>query len=297
MRKYVAAAVALLAVFIGILPAAADGSAPVAENFEFETYRGVSFGGRLEAVDPDGGALSFEITTPPKKGSIELGDDGEFVYTPDEGKKGRDYFGYRATDAEGNRSQEATVIIKLLKNKEISYIDMDGNASYCSAVKLAECGAFTGTRVGGEYYFEPERTLSRGEFLSICLSAMGSDVFSGVVSTGFADDESIPDWQKGYVASAVKCGAVKGRYDNGSVFFAPEDTISRAEAGVILNRLLALADVGYISADDSVPVWAAQAAANLSACNIISGSADTSPLTRAEAADMLAAAMQLEKNR
>ena len=33
--------------------------------------------------------MSFEITTQPKKGSIELSDDGSFVYSPIDGKRGR----------------------------------------------------------------------------------------------------------------------------------------------------------------------------------------------------------------
>ena len=89
MRKYIAAVLACLSLCALMLPALADSSAPVAENFEFETYRGVSFGGRLAAVDPEGDAVSFEITTQPKKGSIELSDDGSFVYSPIDGKRGR----------------------------------------------------------------------------------------------------------------------------------------------------------------------------------------------------------------
>lgn len=294
MRKYIAAFAVLLALCVGIMPAIADNSAPVAENFEFETYREVSFGGQLAAVDPDGDTVSFEITTQPKKGSIELGEDGKFIYTPAEGKKGKDYFGYRAIDAEGNRSQEATVIIRLVKNKSVSYVDMDGNVSYCSAVRLAQCGAFTGSQLGGEYYFEPEKTLSRGEFLSMCLCVTGADTLKGVVSTGFTDDGSIPDWQKAYVASAVKDGVVKGRCSDGGVYFDAETTITRAEAGVMLSRLLRLSDVSYLDTGDAVPSWASQAAANLDACNIMSyTSADSAALTRAEAADMLAAAMNV----
>lgn len=67
MRKYIAAVLACLSLCALMLPALADSSAPVAENFEFETYRGVSFGGRLAAVDPEGDAVSFEITTQPKR--------------------------------------------------------------------------------------------------------------------------------------------------------------------------------------------------------------------------------------
>ena len=279
MRKYIAAALCCLALCALVFPALADNSAPVAENFEFETYRGVSFGGKLCAVDPDGDAVSFEITTQPKKGTIELSDDGSFVYSPAVGKRGRDYFGYRAVDANGDRSQEATVIIKLKKNKSVSYVDMDGSASYCSAVRLAECGAFVGKQIGGEYYFEPQKTLSRGEFVAMCLCVTGTDVLRGVVSTGFADDGSIPDWQRAYVASAVRDGVVKGK--SGAVF--------DAEAGVMLDRLLSLTNV---SCENSG--WAAQSAANLDACGIMdSENVDSAALTHAEAADMLAAAMNV----
>ena len=165
---------------------------------------------------------------------------------------------------------------------------MGGSASYCSAVRLAECGAFIGKQIGGEYYFEPQKTLSRGEFTAMCLNVAGENVLRGVVSTGFTDDGSIPDWQRAYVASAVKDGVVKGR--EGAVFDAGAD-ISRAEAAVMLDRLLSLADVSCADTA-AVPTWAAQSAANLDACGIASlESVDSSPLTHAEAADMLAAAM------
>ena len=294
MRKHIAVSALALALCLvmctGFVPVTAANSAPVAENFEFETFRGVSFGGQLAAVDPEGDTLSFEITTQPVKGTIELGDDGSFVYTPAEDKK--------ATDSEGNSSQEATVIIRLVKNKSVSYVDMNGSGSYRSAVKLAECGAFIGKQMGGEYYFEPEQTMSRGEFLNLCLNVTGADLLSGVVSTGFTDDGDIPDWQKACVASAVKCGVVKGRYSDGGAYFDADSPISRAEAMVMLDRSLKLSDVSYLSAGDAVPSWAAQAAANLTACNVISSfGSGSAPLTRAEAADMLAAAMELIENR
>ena len=95
------AAVALTA-FAPVIPARAEGSAPVAQNMELTTYRNVSVGGRLTAVDPDGDTLTFQITTEPTKGEIELTDDGRFVYTPDTNRRGRDYFGYKAMDASGN---------------------------------------------------------------------------------------------------------------------------------------------------------------------------------------------------
>ena len=94
------AAIALTAL-APVLPAHAEGGAPVAQNLELTTYRNVSVGGRLSAVDPDGGTLTYQITTEPTKGEIELTDDGRFVYTPGTNRRGRDYFGFKATDADG----------------------------------------------------------------------------------------------------------------------------------------------------------------------------------------------------
>ena len=69
--------------------------------------------------------------------------------------------------------------------------------------------------------------------------------------------------------------------------------ISRAEAAVMLDRLLSLADVSCADTA-AVPTWAAQSAANLDACGIMqSADVDSAALTRAEAADMLAAAMNV----
>ena len=104
--------------FIAVsVKAYALGSAPVAENLNIDTYRNTSVNGMLSAYDPEGDIVSFEITTKPVKGEIHVEPSGEFIYTPREGKKGRDYFGYKAIDSEGNCSQEATVIIKIEKSK------------------------------------------------------------------------------------------------------------------------------------------------------------------------------------
>lgn len=300
MRKFIAAALSVAALCLSLTgtlhsAASADNAAPIAENFEFETYRGVSYGGRLAAVDPDGDVLSFEISTKPQKGSIELSDDGRFVYTPDEGEKGRDYFGYRATDSEGNRSQEATVIIRLVKQScDVSYSDMQNDGRCCAAVFLAECGAYTGEMLAGEYRFNPDVVITRGEFLSMCMSVTGTELLSGVVCTGFFDDESIPSELKPCISTAVRDGIVTGYSRDGHCVFDASAEISKAEAMVMLDRCLKLNDVSYVSPDSTVAAWASQSAANLIACGIVDASADGSaPLTRGDAAEMLYAAADL----
>lgn len=293
MRRFIAALLAVSAVASAVTSSVlADNLAPIAQSFEFETYRGVSYGGTLSATDPDGDSLSFEITTKPTKGSIKLGDDGSFVYCPDEGANGRDYFGYKAINSEGKKSQEATVIIKLIKQKSsMSYADMQCQAQNCAAVFLSECGAYTGEMLGGKYYFHPEKAVTRGEFLRMCMSVFGVDLLSGVVSTGFYDDERIADSLKPCISTAVRNGIVRGYSRDGKIVFDADAEITTAEAMVILDRCLGLCDVSYLSPDESIPAWAVQSAMNLDAYDISCGiSCGDEALSRGEAAEMLYAA-------
>jgi hypothetical protein len=112
-----AAALLLMLLFSFSLAGRADamGSAPNAENLELTTRRDTPVTGVLSGKDPENGQLSYRITTQPIKGSITLHADGSFQYCPFQGKKGRDYFGYRAVDSEGNQSEEATVLIRIEK--------------------------------------------------------------------------------------------------------------------------------------------------------------------------------------
>lgn len=282
-----------------MLAACAEGSAPVAENMELCTYRNVSVGGRLTAVDPEGDELTFTITTQPVKGQVELTQDGRFVYTPDVNRKGRDYFGFKATDAEGNASQEATVIIRIAKQKtSVTYSDMSGSADAYAATELAEQGVFVGSRIGSLWVFEPDRQVSRGEFLSMCMVLFGKDVLSGVVSTGFYDDNAIPAWEKAFVATALMDGAVSGyTTPQGSVFHATAPII-RSEAAVLLDNLMELTEVSALRWDEAAPAWAAQSDANLTACGITAdGVAYDAALTRAGAAEMLISALTVKAAR
>ena len=295
-RKFKAAAL-LLALSL-ILPAGAAlavSGAPVAENLNLTTYRNVCVGGQLAAVDPEGDAVTFEITTQPTKGSVELNGDGRFVYTPDANRKGRDYFGYRAVDDTGARSQEATVIINIEKQKtDVSYSDMEGNSASYAAVALAERGIFTGEKLGSQWVFQPEREVSRGEFLSMCMTLTGEDLLSGVASTGFADDADIDAWLKPYVATALMDGVVSGYSVSGGAVFEPGEPITMQEAAVMLDNVLDTTDVAAVSFTSRTADWASQATANLAACGVITeGTAFSEALTRAGAAEMLVRAMEV----
>ena len=104
MKKKLMALVLVLTLCAALTPvlAASGGEqtgAPEAEHFELRTYRETSLGGQLTATDPEGEPVTFALTTEPMKGTVEIEPGGAFVYTPGEGKKGKDYFGYKAIDA------------------------------------------------------------------------------------------------------------------------------------------------------------------------------------------------------
>lgn len=285
-----AAGWALAVLLLGAVRASAANAAPVAENLELTTYRGVSVGGRLSAVDPEGGEVTFTVTTEPVKGTVEVSGDGRFVYTPAEGRRGRDYFGYRAVDGEGRQSQEATVIIRIEKSGKCpAYADTAGLACGYAAQVLAETGVFAGSRVGGECLFEPDRAVSRGEFLSWSLETAGADVMSGAFSTGFSDDESIPAWVKPYVATALLRGYACCRAD--AEAFDAAGAVTLNDAAALLDSLLRVSPARAESAE----TWGAQAVSNLTACGVIeSGGAPLeTPLTRADAAVLLLRAREL----
>ena len=297
MKKKLMALVLVLTLCAALTPvlAASGGEtsgAPEADHFELKTYRETSLGGQLTATDPEGEPVTFRLTTEPMKGTVTVEPGGAFVYTPDEGKKGKDYFGYKATDASGNESDEATVIISIEKAKNApTYADMQGRAEAYAAVRLAEAGVYTGQSVAGTALFEPDTVMTREEFLAMCLAASGESILQGVRATGFGDDSAIPVWSKGYVSTGVLNGSVQGYATGSAVVFDPARPITRAEAAVMLDRTFSAADPVEASAmelSDAVPAWAAQSVARLTQASVYPAGADPdAPLTRAEASQML----------
>ncbi len=281
------------------VPANAAGTAPVAENLELRTYCNVTVGGMLSGFDPDGAALRFEITTDPVKGELTLAEDGSFLYTPRENRRGKDYFGYKAIDPEGNRSQEATVIIQITKQKkDVFYADMAGRAEAYAATALCENGLYTGRQICGTYCFEPEEEVTRGEFLSMCVALTGKPLFTGIYRTGYQDDDGIPAWQKAYASAAAISGIYDGLHTEAGRVFSGDEPISRAEAGVLLDSALALENVQYRWGYDELDLEQAQACVNLSAYKVIPVNAALDQvLTRADAAVMLTAAQELLERR
>ena len=273
---------------------------PVARNMELTTYKNVAITGYFDAVDGEGDALIFQLTSTPARGSVTLAEGGQFVYTPYENKTGSDSFTYVAIDPAGNTSPEAKVSLRIDKpDTKVTYSDLEGHPIQKSAIRLAEEGIYVGRYVDGRYFFDPDQTVTRAQFLTMAMSVAGLEDLEGVTLTGFSDDNAIPTWAKGAVSAALKAGVVQGSRDaSGAPIFGAGDSISRAEAAVMLDNLLEITDVPVAVFSPDEGHWAAQAAANLSASGIIRADtagavqlADT--LTMADAAEMLDGALDM----
>ena len=271
-------------------------NAPAVRDLEIRTYRGIPYQGQLEGTDPDGGELTFAIDVQPKKGTVTV-EGASFTYTPRDNALGADSFTYTAANSAGAVSQSATVTVTIEKTRSgVTYADTD-EATATAAQNLAEQGVFTGAKIGEKWYFEPDRTVSRGEFLAMVLETAGTDV-TEVTRTGFCDDDAIPTWAKSYAAAGVAEGIVQGKPAESGAAFSCEESISYSEAATVLNRVLDLGDVElevWYADRDAVPSWAAQAVGNMEALNVLSvGSFGSDGLetvvTRADAARMLSAA-------
>ena len=282
------------AVYSAQTTAAGGNAAPIAEQLTLDTYQGIAISSRFAAVDPEGDPVTFQVVDSPARGKVTVDeqDPAPFWYTPYEGKKGKDTFTYVAVDSQGNVSQPATVKITISKQStKVSYWDMEGDPGHYDALRLAEAGVYVGRQVGSHYCFDPQATFCREEFLALAMAVVGSDPLDGVTLTGFSDDESISAWAKGYVSAALLEGAVTGsRNEQGQAVFLAGNAITRAEAAVMANRLLALQDstATASAALKTAPAWASQSGATLGNLSALPLGGDLNqPLTRSEAAQLL----------
>ena len=269
--------------------------APVAEDSAMETYKNLPNEATLKVKDPEGQALTYTITRQPKRGEVSIREDGSFQYTPKKNKVGVDSFTYTATDPAGNVSREATVTITILKPEDAKqYTDTAGKSCRFAAEWMKNTGIFVSESIGGNSCFQPEKEVSRGEFLTMLVGALDIPLDEEATYTGFTDE--VPDWLQPYLAAAMRSGLTTGWPD--STTFGADTPITGAEAAVMLQNALDLSVSGEsdtaaaaVDEESAVPAWAETA---LSAMNEhgISLDANTS-LTRGEAAEILYQVSQL----
>lgn len=267
-----------------------ENQAPIAEDSAMETYKNLVGTGKLKVTDPEGQSMTFAVIRGPKRGTVTIGNDGSFTYTPKKNKVGIDSFTYTATDAAGKISREATVTITILKPTEASqYTDTVGKDCRFAAEWMKNTGIFVGETLADSTCFNPEKAVTRGEFVTMLVKALDIPTDEGLTYTGY--DDEIPQWLQPYLAAAMRSGLTAGLPEQNT--FGSSESITGAEAAVLLQNALNLEmDTQTMTdADSSVPAWAQTPLAVLNSSGIALEA--EAVMTRGQTAQVLYQAAQI----
>ena len=279
---------------------------------KYEILENSKLSASLDANIVSGENVSYAITVQPTHGTVvQSGESGKnYIYTPEKDYHGTDSFSFRLEEGK-KYSNSATVSITIKQDTSnvipFNYIDMKDHWANYSASHLAARGLIIGEEIGNRFYFKPEKTMTRGEFMLFLLAITESNVDAeiDVSKVKFADSSSTPDWLLEAAKVAYSRGILKGSAEGEKIYLNLDRTITRVEAATMISNVLGdkdstkeikYKDVGMI------PSWALKAVKNLSAYKIIQGDAagtfrPMSKLTRGEAAELSFKLLkQLEQN-
>lgn len=183
-----------------------------------------------------------------------------------------------------------------------SFVDLQGHWAKADVELLASKHIVNGRTLTE---FAPEGKVTRAEFASLIVRALGLDTDSASIGQAFADVAET-DWFAGAVSVAVKAQIVNGFGDE---TFRPNDTITREQMAVMLSRALAFVDKPIAVTGDLLPLvagfrdkatispWAQVAVAQMVKSGVITGIssqrfAPQDLATRAQAAVMIKRVLQ-----
>lgn len=214
--------------------------APSASSFEVSTQKNIALVKSMQAYEPENDSIRYSIVSSPKKGKLIISDknSGSFIYIPNNNYTGKDSFQYVAIDEYGNESAVATASIKVVKSAaNVFFEDLKNHWAHNSAIKAAGAGFVDAESTD----FYPDSLVSRAEFVKMAVIAAKQDKnLPKVTDTGFADDDSIPSEYKSYIKRAYDLGYIKGTSTDTGIYFNPNNALTRAEAAVIINKILAI---------------------------------------------------------
>ncbi len=270
--------------------------APVAEDFAMETYKNLPNDGKLKATDPEGGKLTYTVTRQPKRGTVEIREDGSFTYTPKKNKVGVDSFVFTATDSAGKVSREATVTIRILKPVNSTlYTDTVGSECRFAAEWMKNTGLFVGEKIGSDYCFNEDKPVCRGEFLAMMIKTLDIPVEGNTEVTGYTDET--PSWLKPYLAAALRSGLTAGLPSTQTGVFGAYEPITGGEVAVLLQNAMDLTvttSADDLGKDDSDMVWATGSVAAMNQNGIILTAGEV--MTRGQVAQILYQVSQMAED-
>lgn len=261
-----------------------EDKAPVAEDSSIETYKNIPNEGCLKVQDPEGKPMTFTLVRAPKRGTVELREDGTFLYTPKKNKVGVDSFVYTAADPQGNVSRQATVTVQILKPSDSKqYTDTVGTSCRFAAEWMRSTGLFVGEQVGSSSCFCPETPVTRGQFLAMLAEVLEIPADEASLS---AIPEETPQWLKPYAAAALRSGLMDGLPKESLDTGAP---VTGGEAAVMLQNALDLTvTTQTLEASQGMKDETTWATASLLAMSGVGIQLDeTAVMTRADVAQLL----------
>lgn len=241
-----------------------ENSAPEADPVRVYTKRNVTVYGQINVVDKDGNKTECTVISQPSHGLLKINGTGEFSYTPDVNYIGTDSFVCLFEDEYGEKSEPVTVKLQTERNNSsLVYSDMSGSKAEYAAYLLAEKDILTGQKIGDNAYFEPEKTVSRADFIVMAMKAAGysPNVYTSL-REGFSDADKLTQQQRGYVVTAMSAKVIEAETNNGELLIRPDDSITVKEAYTIIS---ALTDnkISQEKADGNTPLSRADAAVML----------------------------------
>jgi len=142
----------------------------------------------------------------------------------------------------------------------VKFADLAGRRDEADILAVAEQGILTGYPDGA---FRPDAPVSRMEFTVMLVRALGW-LPEPAPALSFTDADAVPSWAAPAVALAQKKGLILG-YPDGA--FRPGQAISRAEAAMLVSRVLAVFERDYAGDElpfldqGALPLWARAAVA------------------------------------
>jgi len=258
---------------------------PVALDSEMNTVSGISCESVLKINEPNGDDYTINIITYPTDGTVKVNTDGTVVYTANKDFSGNDSMVYTVTDCFGAVSDRAMLKINVEKNeKQLYFADMEENMLHLYAHRMCKDEVMVYRYEDGQYLFDPDKPVSKIEFLVMLMNVSGQDTdIVAVADSVIADDNGLSSGLKGYLSAASEKGLIK--LDNG--YFSPKETITVADAAYIITATLDLPTAKKENSESSNSESALSAIVAATNAGFFSQIEPAHILTKAETAKLL----------
>lgn len=181
-----------------------------------------------------------------------------------------------------------------ITDNNIAFVDIDGHWAQGNIQSLAAKGVVTGV---GDNLFEPERNVTRAEFVRMLLTAFETVLPADATTEVTFTDVSADAWYAADVNKGAALGFVTGYPDE---TFRPDNQISREEMAVMVSKFIdsvkldlkeSVQAITFTDADD-IGGWAANHVSRVQKMGIVNGMEDgryapQENTTRAQAATII----------